>query len=364
VSFQEWTKSNVFEPLGMKNSFFMKNSSQIIMDKAEPYKKANGELVKDSEPWTNAVGMGYVFTNVEDMILWMDNFRTNKVGGEGVIGKMFQKTRLNDGSESFYGYGLGVLTRSGKQVVSHSGQTAGYKTAMIYCPELELGIAVLANERSIDSEGLVNMIFDLFIRKEKKAEAVSSSEQPFLPFDPDAAARVAGGYMVEGLNVRMAAHVGDGYLHGAIFGLGEDVFYPLKPNVFANRGRTNILEFIEAEKGIFSKMEISNRGKKMTASRIMLDAKVLESSLPVYTGSYYSDIFSIVYTSRIEDGRLVMHHRKYGDMRIEPIDKDEFFFVQGFVKFNRDPKGDVIGFTLTPSDESLNFEGFEFVKLK
>jgi hypothetical protein len=90
----------------------------------------------------------------------------------------------------------------------------------------------------------------------------------------------------------------------------------------------------------------------------------LESSLPVYTGSYYSDIFSIVYTSRIEDGRLVMHHRKYGDMRIEPIDKDEFFFVQGFVKFNRDPKGDVIGFTLTPSDESLNFEGFEFVKLK
>jgi len=63
--------------------------------------------------------MGYLFANINDMILWMDNFRTMKVGGKDVVGEMFQKTRLNDGSESFYGYGLGVLARSGKQIISH-----------------------------------------------------------------------------------------------------------------------------------------------------------------------------------------------------------------------------------------------------
>ena len=364
VNFQEWTKSHIFEPLAMKNSFFMKNSSQIIIGKAEPYKKVKDELVKDNGPWVEAVGMGYLFTNIEDMILWMDNFRTMKVGGKDVVGKLFQKTRLNDGSESFYGYGLGVLARSGKQIISHTGQTAGYKAAMLYCPELELGITVLANGRSIDSEGLVKTIFDLYIGKDIAAQALTEEKQEFLPFDAESAARVAGGYIVEGLNAKLAANVEDGYLHGATFGMGEDFFYPLKSNVFANRGKTNILEFIEDENGFFSKVEKTIRGKKMTASRILLDAKVLESHLPEYTGSYYSDAFAIVYTFRIENSRLVMHHRRYGDMRIEPIDKDEFFFIQGFLKFSRNQSGNVVAFTLIPSDEKFCFQPIEFKKVQ
>jgi CubicO group peptidase (beta-lactamase class C family) len=364
VTFQEWTKRNIFEPLGMKNSFFMKNSSQLIIGKVEPYKKVKDELVHDSGPWVNSVGMGYLFTNIEDMILWMDNFRTMKIGGEDVIGKMFQKTKLNDGSESFYGYGLGVTTRSGKQTIGHSGQTAGYKTAMLYCPELDLGITVLANERSIDSEGLANRIFDLYLGKELAAEAAPTSEQEFLPFNPESAARVAGGYIAEGLNAKLAVNVGENYLHGAIWGLGEDFFYPLNEKKYSNRSRVNFFEFSEGENGIPNKVTITVRQEKMTANRIMLDAKDLESRLPEYTGSYYSDTFSIIYTFRIVNGRLVMHHRRYGDMRIEPMDTDEFFFIQGFVKFNRNQDGDVIGFTLTPSDEKFNFQGIEFIKLK
>jgi CubicO group peptidase (beta-lactamase class C family) len=364
VSFQEWTKRHIFEPLGMKNSFFMKNNSQIIMGKAEPYRKAKDELIKDSGPWTNAVGMGYLFTNIDDMILWMDNFRTMKVGGKDVIGKMFQKTKLNDGSESFYGFGLGVLTRSGKQTIGHSGQSAGYKTAMLYCPELELGITVLANERSIDSEGLANTIFDLYTGKDVTAHADTGAKQEFLPFDPEAAAKYAGGYIVEGSKAKLAVNVGDGYLHSAFFGMGEDVFYPLSEKSYANRSRVNLVEFEEGKGGSPGKAILSIHGKKMTANRIMLDTKDLESRLPDYLGSYFSDTFSIVYTFRTEKGRLVMHHRRYGDMRIEPIDTDEFFFIQGFVKFNRNQKGDITGFTLTPSDEKFNFQGIDFIKLK
>jgi len=95
-----------------------------------------------------------------------------------------------------------------------------------------------------------------------------------------------------------------------------------------------------------------------------LGTKALESRLPDYTGSYYSDTFAIVYTFRIENGRLVMHHRRYGDMRIEPIDTDEFFFIQGFMKFNRNQNGNVVGFTLTPSDEKFCFQEVEFKRVK
>jgi CubicO group peptidase (beta-lactamase class C family) len=364
VSFQEWTRNNIFVPLGMKNSFFMKNSSQIIAGKAEPYKKVKDELLKDSGPWVNAVGMGYLYTNIEDMMLWMDNFRTGKVGGEDIIGKMCQKTKLNDGSESFYGYGIGVLLRSGKQVIGHSGQTAGYKTAMLYCPELELGITVLANERSIDSEGLANTIFDLYTGKDVTAHAGTETKQEFLPFDPEAAAKYAGGYIVEGLNAKLAVNIGEDYLHCAFWGMGEDVFYPVTDRTFATRSRVNSIEFSDGENGTPGKVTITIRKDKMTANRIKVDTKDLEPRLHDYLGSYFSDTFAIVYTFRIENSRLVMHHRRYGDMRIEPIDKDEFFFAQGFMKFIRNQNGDVTGFTLTPSDEKFHFQGIDFVKVK
>ena len=363
-TFQEWTKRHIFDPLGMKNSFFMKNSSQIIVRKAEPYRKRNGELVKDIGPWTNAVGMGYLFTNIEDMILWMDNFRTMKVGGKAVISKMFQKTRLNDGSESFYGFGLGILARSGKQIIGHSGQTAGYKTAMIYCPELELGITILANERSIDSEGLVNTIFDLYTGKDVTAQAAAEKKSEFLPLDTASAARYAGGYIVEGANAKLAVNVGDGYLHCAFFGMGEDYFYPLSEKSYANRSRVNLVDFEEGKGGSPGKAFLSIHGKKMTANRIVLDAEDLEAKIPSYLGDYYSSTFGVVYSVHSEKGRIVMNQRRYGDMRMQQIGADEFFFELGFVKFNRNQQGDVTGFTLTPSDEKFCFQGVEFLKVQ
>ena len=364
VTFQEWTRTHIFEPLGMKNSFFMRNSSEIIVGKAKPYRKRNGELVKDVGPWTNAVGMGYLFTNIEDMILWMDNFRTMNVGGKDVVSKMFQKTKLNDGSESFYGFGLGVLTRSGKLIVGHSGQTAGYKTAMLYCPELDLGITVLANERSIDSEGLANTIFDLYTGKAVTTEADTEKKPEFLPFNPEAAAKYAGGYIVEGANAKLAINVGEGYLHCAFFGMGEDYFYPMSERSYANRSRVNLVEFEEGKGGTRGKAILSIHGKKMTASPIVLDAEELASRLPGYMGDYYSSTFGVVYSVHSKNGGLVMHHRRYGDMRMKQISADEFFFELGFVKFKRDRNEEITGFTLIPSDEKFCFQGIEFVRVK
>jgi hypothetical protein len=49
---------------------------------------------------------------------------------------------------------------------------------------------------------------------------------------------------------------------------------------------------------------------------------------------------------------------------MQPIDADEFLCLLGFVKFNRDAKGEVVGFTLTPSDEKFGFQSVEFIKVR
>jgi len=363
IPIQEWAKKNIFDPLGMSQTLFRKNSSQILPHRAECYQKEKNKLVAATASWVDYVGPSYLFTTVRDMARWMDNFRTKLVGGPEVVDKMFQKSTLSDGSESFYGFGLGVSAPYGKLIIGHSGQTAGYKAEMLYCPELDLGIAVLANERSIDTAGLTYKIFDLFLSKPEAAPSASAKKLEFIPYNREEAAGFGGGYIVEGPNLKMAVNPEEGFLHGAIFGMGEDVFYPTAERIFSDRAGENLIEFTDIRDGQSQTAAISVKGDKMTARRIALEAKDLEARLPGYLGDYYVEMFGAVYTVRRENGRLVLHHRRTGDARMQPIDADEFLCLLGFMKFNRNAGGEVVGFTLTPSDEKFYFQGFEFKKM-
>ena len=363
VPIQEWAKKNIFAPLGMSDTLFRKNSSQLLPRLAECYKKERGELVAASASWVDYVGPSYLFTTVRDMARWMDNFRTKKVGGPEVVDQMLQKSTLSDGSESFYGFGLGVSTPYGKLVIGHSGQTAGYKTEMLYCPELDLGIAVLANELSIDAARLTYRIFDLYLGKPEAEPDAPAKTLEFIPYNREAAAGFGGGYIVEGPNLKMAVNAEEGFLQGAIFGMGEDVFYPTAERTFSTRGGENVIEFTDIREGQSQAAAISVKGDRMTARRIALEAKDLVARLPGYPGNYYSEMFGAVYTVRRENGRLVLHHRRTGDAGMQPIDTDEFLCLLGFMKFNRSAGGEVVGFTLTPSDEKFHFQSFEFKKM-
>jgi len=103
---------------------------------------------------------------------------------------------------------------------------------------------------------------------------------------------------------------------------------------------------------------------KMTARRIRLDMKSMEARFPGYAGSSYSDLLGTVYSFRAEKDQLTMHHRKYGDIQMQPVDDEEFLCSLGFLKFTSSPKGEVLGFVLTPSDERFCFQGVEFKKIR
>jgi len=364
VDFREWTRKNVFVPLEMRDSLFMKDGSQLMARAARCYRSVGGELVNGSGAWVDYVGPSYLFTTIDDMARWMDNFRTGKVGGAAVVEKMLEKATLSDGSESFYGFGLGVSRRHGRLTIGHAGQTGGFKTSMLYCPELRLGITVLANQGGIDADGLANRIFELYLGKAAPPPAEAAEKRAFLAFDPIAAAAFAGGYVVEGANLKIALNVDEGFLHGAIFGLGEDAFFPTGERTFSDRSGENLVEFSDISDGRAQAATVNVKGSIMTARRIALDDGELESRLPGYRGSYYCEVLGNGYAVLFDGGRLVVSHRRTGASPAQAIDADEFLRGLGFVKFTRDPNGEVVGFTLTPSDERVGFQGFEFVKVR
>jgi len=89
-------------------------------------------------------GCAHAFSTIEDMAKWIENLRTGKVGGLSIIEKMQERPALATGEQPFYGAGLGIGEYRGVRTVGHSGQTGAFKTELIYCPDLEVGVVVLA----------------------------------------------------------------------------------------------------------------------------------------------------------------------------------------------------------------------------
>lgn len=363
IPFQQWVKNHVFDPLEMKNSVLIQNSTQIIPNRAGHYRKVDEKIYNYGSNWVNFCGHSELYSNAEDMAKWMDNYRSKKVGGESIITKMFQKGKLNDGSESTYGNGVGIGQRYGYKFIQHSGSTGGFKTFMIYSPDPELGITILANGNSLDVNSLGFSIYDLALGKSPIEENSSGNPQKFLTFNKESAEKSAGGFMVEGINAKVAVNAEENFLHGAFYGLGEEDLFQVGDNSFINISGEVGVEFSDCKNQKFSKVILTIRGQRMAANRIEVEDKNITDCFNTCPGNYYCDTYSAVYGIRLENNHLVLYHNRIGDMKMQQIDRDEFFCKLGFLKFIRNSNTEIIGFTFTPSSDRFFFKSVYFKKI-
>ena len=174
--FPQWTKENIFVPLGMNDSRFYNDCTEIVKNRAYPYwiPGEDNKLVKGILSYSYA-GPTSVFTTSTDIAKWLINFSNKKIGGEKIINKMLNETdTLNNGEVLDYGYGVGVTTHNGSKVILHSGQDAGYRAADLYYPDSKIGIAILSNFYSINPMSYGFKISDLFLENKTKANIEES----------------------------------------------------------------------------------------------------------------------------------------------------------------------------------------------
>jgi hypothetical protein len=243
-----------------------------------------------------------------------------------------------------------VLDYRGITTVGHSGQTGGYKSEMLYCPELEVGIVVLANLRTVNVSDLARSVLDVYLgdRLEPRAEAsaAEAEEVPFIDIDPDILESYEGSFQIEGAPVVVSAmRIGDNLL-GAMSGEGMAFFYPASETVFMTGHRRVSIEFLPGPSGEFDRMRMDFDGEEMWASRI--EGGVTEDERGEYTGRYYSDALGVVYSVHVEDGDLMLSHRRVGEEKTLLLysGRDSFASGFGFLDFERNQEGAVTGFRL------------------
>jgi len=165
-SIKEFASKNIFEPLEMNNTHFHNNKLHIVKNRAfsySPAEKGFNNLIMRFD----LVGSGGVYSTINDLYKWDQNFYDNKLGKSGpdIINKMHEDGLLNNGESAGYAFALQNGSYRGLKTVSHGGSLAGYRAQLMRFPEQNLSVILLANISTFNSSKMAKKVAVTYLQE-------------------------------------------------------------------------------------------------------------------------------------------------------------------------------------------------------
>jgi CubicO group peptidase (beta-lactamase class C family) len=164
MSLREFADKNIFKPLGMKNTHFHNDMAEIVKGRTQAYNPGRRGSFRISIPDFNTYGATSLFTTVEDLALWSQNFVHMKVGGKEVLEKLLKKGLLNSGKTIDYAFGISHGKYKGLNTLGHGGADAGYRSDFQMFPDQNLAIIIFANLGRANPSRLVRQVADIILK--------------------------------------------------------------------------------------------------------------------------------------------------------------------------------------------------------
>jgi len=162
-SFADFCHERIFQPLGMASTHVHDNAFRIVPNRAYAYYPAGENGYENAILTSSLVGGTGLFTTVEDLARWDENFYSGRVGDASAIGQMLQRGRLNNGEEIDYAFGLIWGSHRGREVVLHGGDGAGIHSYLIRFPREHFSVAVLGNYGALNARHLARQVADIYL---------------------------------------------------------------------------------------------------------------------------------------------------------------------------------------------------------
>ena len=341
-SLREFTTERIFVPLGMTRTHFRDDHAEIIKHQAYGYskEKAGWEL---SVTNFDTVGATSLFTTVEDLALWDENFYTQKVGGPHFTETMLTHDPLTDGEKNPYAFGLVTGKYRGLDTVDHSGSDAGYRSDLLRFPRQHFSVAALCNAGDSGPSTLTQKVADVLLAGElKDPEGAGGKAKPtfITPSLEQLNAKVGYYYETQSRMLRKLV-VKDG-------GLAWDVEDEVIPLHAVTNDRFLIGEYpaemqFSAGKGGLLSMKMGTPGEKMREFEQMAPYTLPDKQRAEYVGSYRSAEIDPVYRIVEENGKLVLKRLKHDPQTLTAVTPDLFQVEIGVIQFQRDGKKNVVG---------------------
>jgi CubicO group peptidase (beta-lactamase class C family) len=163
-TFAQFLDTEIFAPLGMTTAVVRELPSTEIPGRAIGYAppEDGGGWRESDDHWGNwLVGAGGVYASVEDLYHWDQALYRWAETGERTE-EAFAPTRLNDGTESEYGFGWNLSDLLDREAIHHNGGWVGFRTSLFRFPREGLTVIVLSNA-SAETEELALATASVFL---------------------------------------------------------------------------------------------------------------------------------------------------------------------------------------------------------
>jgi CubicO group peptidase (beta-lactamase class C family) len=344
MSFAEFTKANIFEPLKMSNTLFYDDHEKIVKNRAYSYFTDSTGIKKSVLSYAN-VGATSLFTTVEDLSLWSMNFSNLKVGDSTIINKMNKPAILNNGKPFGGALGQFVGEYKGLKEIQHGGADAGYRSYLTRFPDENFSVIVFSNSAEFNSGRMAHKVVDIYLKNKIKTEdkpEESTSEE--VTVDENVLGTYVGDFELQpGFIISISSN--DNQLSAKATGQEEVALTPISTTEYKVEGVEAKIEFIPNEGENIVLLKFHQGGQIMEAPRV----KIFDKSsviLSDFSGEFYSEELSTTYNFTVVDDSLVAKHSRLSDFNLNPVKEDMFYgeaWFFGQVEFIRDSNDIITG---------------------
>ena len=332
MSFADFTRTRMFEPLGMRDTSWRDDYMRIVTRRAVAYSEREKRFVTDM-PFENVHGNGGLLTTVSDLLKWNENFATFRVGDAALIADLQRPATFNDGRSHEYAFGLYVDTYKGVREVDHSGGTAGYRAHLSRYPDQQVSVAVLCNAAGANATGYAKAVAELYLTGLQTAPPPAATHT----LSDTEAARLVGLYRsMQPVGISPIVRDKDGLVAqgiGRLVPLSATRFVTADGYTFEFDGRGKLRRTDE-----FGTLDLFDR---------VDPAKPSIEQLKALAGRYVSEEIETTLTVALEGERLVVRRRPDSTLPLMPVYGDGFTSAIGWVNFRRDGSGRVVALSVS-----------------
>lgn len=145
-SFPAFLKARIFRPLGMKNTVAHVEGADTVKHRAYGHSRTATGWKRNDQSATSAVlGDGGIYSNLIDLAKWIRAIDRCTLLDCDTLRESWTSAKLNDGTSTNYGFGWRLETRDGERVISHTGETRGFRNALLRYPDQRIVVILLTN---------------------------------------------------------------------------------------------------------------------------------------------------------------------------------------------------------------------------
>ncbi len=269
MSFADYTRTHIFEPLKMTHTLFYDNCEKLVRNRAYSfYDDSTG--YKKSNLNYSTVGATSLFTTAPDLCLWSMNFEHPVIGKE-IMNRMAERGVLNNGDTIDYAMGQIAGEYKGMKTFVHGGADAGYRSQLLRIPGEEFSVNVLSNLASFNPWDLAAKITDIYLKDKETIESpkkeVSRKDSGNVEVDADVLASYCGSYELQPGMVATISKDGNN-LYAEAPGLAKSQITPLSATEFLVKSVSAKITFQKDENGKVSRMLVNMGGQEMATRRL------------------------------------------------------------------------------------------------